>query len=155
MKQAPDKRHALDIPPVYLLLAILAMVVLDRWLPIIDLLARPWIYLGLIGILGGVALTVWAAGLFSRAGTGLKPFTPSTTVVHEGPFRFTRNPMYLGMAIILAGGFLLLGSLGSLLPIPIFFWWIHSRFVLPEEAHMEHHLGQAYLDYKKSVRRWL
>ncbi len=155
MNPAPAKRHPLDVPPVYFLLAILSMAALDRWLPIAALLDQPWTYLGLIDILAGVGLAVWAARLFSRAGTGLKPFTPSTAVVLKGPFRFTRNPMYLGMMIVLVGGFLLLGSLGPILVIPVFFWWIHTHFVLPEEAHMERHLGQAYLDYKQSVRRWI
>lgn len=155
MRQFPINRHPFDIPPVYFGLAILTMVALDRWAPIVTLLDRPWTYLGVIGIVAGVGLAVWAARLFARAGTGVKPFTPSTEVVRIGPYRFTRNPMYLGMMIVLAGAVLLLGSLSPALVIPIFFWWIHNHFVLPEEQHMEHSLGQAYLDYKQSMRRWL
>ena len=63
--------------------------------------------------------------------------------------------MYLGMMVVLAGAFILFGSLSPILVIPIFFWWINHHFVLPEEHHMEHALGQTFLDYKKSVRRWL
>lgn len=155
MSHAPDKRPALDIPPVYFALAVVAMVALDRFLPIARLLDPAWFYAGVIAIIGGIALAVVAERLFARAETGVRPFTPSTAVVRTGPYRFTRNPMYLGMIIVLFGGFLLSGNLSPLLVIPVFFWRIHTHFVLHEEAHMERHLGQAYLDYKQSVRRWI
>ncbi len=155
MNRAPDQRHFLDIPPVYFVLAILSMIALSRWLPIASFDHPALFYLGIILILVGIAIDISSVLLFSKAGTGVRPFTSSTAVVKAGPFRFTRNPMYLGMMIILFGGFLLSGSLSPILVIPIFFLWIHSRFVLPEEAHMERHLGAAYLNYKKSVRRWL
>ena len=151
----PYQRHALDIPPVYFALAILSMLALDRWLPIARIGHPLFTYLGVIAIIGGVMLAVVAVRLFAKAETGVKPFTPSTAVVQSGPYRLTRNPMYLGMMIVLTGGFLLSGSVSPILIIPIFFRWIHNRFVLPEEAHMERHLGEAYLDYKQSVRRWL
>lgn len=154
MNDTPDKRHVLDIPPVYLVLAIATMIALDRWLPIAGLLGRPWSYVGVIVIVAGIALAVWGERLFARAGTGIRPFTTSTALIDTGPYRFTRNPMYLGMMLVLFGGFILSGSLSPILVIPIFFWWIHNRFVLPEEAHMERHLGQAYLDYKQSTPRW-
>jgi len=155
MKNSPDQRHFLDIPPVYFVLAFFSMLVLDRWLPIASFSHPALYYLGVIFILGGIALDVVSLLLFLRAKTGVRPFTSSTAVVKTGPYRFTRNPMYLGMIIILTGWFLLLESISPILVIPIFFWWIHNRFILPEETHMERHLGQAYLDYKKSVRRWL
>ncbi|MDH3660672.1 MAG: isoprenylcysteine carboxylmethyltransferase family protein, partial [Alphaproteobacteria bacterium] len=93
---------------------------------------------------------IWAERLFARADTGVRPFTPSTA-----PYRFTRNLMYMGMMLVLLGGFFLAGSLGSFLVIPIFFWWIHTNFVLPEEEHMVSHFGEAYLAYKQKTRRWI
>ncbi len=155
MTNTPEKRHRLDIPPVYLVLAMVMMVAFDHWLPLATLLDGNWTFSGIILIIGGIGLAVVAERLFARSGTGVRPFTPSTAVVRTGPYRVTRNPMYLGMVILLFGGFLLSGKLGPLLVIPCFVWWIHIHFILPEEAHMEHHLGQAYLDYKQSVRRWL
>ena len=155
MTDDPSSRHPLDIPPLYFLLAILAMTGLHYLLPIADLIDRPWSYLGLVPIVLGVGLAVWAERLFSWAGTGVRPFTPSTALVTAGPYRFTRNPMYLGMLLVLAGGWLMIGSLGAALVIPVFFWWIRSRFVLPEEAHMERHFGEGYLAFKTAVRRWL
>ena len=155
MNKAPDQRHVLDIPPVYFVVAILAMIALSRWLPIVSFDHPALFYVGIILILGGLTLDIVSVFLFSKAGTGVRPFTPSTAVVKTGPYRFTRNPMYLGMIIILTGGFLLSGSLSPVLVVPVFWWWIQNRFILPEEAHMERHLGKAYLDYKTSVRRWL
>ncbi len=155
MTHAFEERYAIDIPPVYFIGAIVSMFALDRWLPIATFLEPPWHYVGILGVIAGVGLAVWGVRLFARAGTGVKPFTPSTDVVTTGPYRFTRNPMYLGMMIVLVGVVLLLGSLGPALVIPVFFLWIHAHFVLPEEGHMERSLGQAYLGYKQSVRRWL
>jgi protein-S-isoprenylcysteine O-methyltransferase Ste14 len=148
-------RHPLDIPPLYFGLAILSMVALHRFLPLADLIERPWSHLGWLPIAAGVLLAVWAERLFKRAGTGVRPFTPSTAVVETGPYQFSRNPMYLGMVLVLAGVFLLLGSITSLLVMPLFIWLIHRRFVLHEERHMETHLGDAYLAFKRRVRRWI
>ena len=155
MSDDPKTRSPLDIPPLYFALAIVAMFLLHRWLPIIDLIDPPWSWFGWVLIAGGVGLAIWAERLFSRAGTGVRPFTPSTSLVAAGPYRLTRNPMYLGMMLVLLGGFLLAGSLGSLLVIPVFFWWIHRRFVLPEEDHMAEHFGEAYEAFKGRTRRWL
>ncbi len=151
----PQTRSPFDIPPLYIALAIVCMYLLHRWLPIIDLIDPPISWLGWVLIVAGVGLAVWAERLFSRAGTGVRPFTPSTALIADGPYRITRNPMYLGMMLVLLGGFLLAGSLGSLLPIPIFFWWIHSHFILPEENHMAQHFGEAYETFKQKTRRWL
>lgn len=151
----PKQRALIDIPPFYFALAILVMYLLHRWLPIIDLIDPPWSRLGWILIIGGSGLAIWAERLFSRAGTGVRPFTPSTALVASGPYRMTRNPMYLGMMLVLLGGFVLAGSIGSFLVIPVFFWWIHHRFVLPEEEHMTAHLGKDYEVFKQKTRRWL
>lgn len=155
MTDTPQKRHVLDIPPLYFALAIVCMFVLHRWLPIVDLIDPPLSRLGWVFVAGGVALAAWGRWRFSRAGTNVVPFSPSTALVTDGPFRFTRNPMYLGMMLVLFGGLLIMGSIGSLLVLPIFFWWIRKRFVLREEDHMAEHFGDDYHAYKERVRRWL
>ena len=103
----------------------------------------------------GLALIIWAALLFRRAGTGIVPFSDATALVAEGPYRFTRNPMYLGMAAMLLGAALLLGSLTPFLVIPAFMALIAERFILPEEAMLEREFGERYAAYKLRVRRWL
>jgi protein-S-isoprenylcysteine O-methyltransferase Ste14 len=148
-------RRRWDIPPLYFASAILAMVALHFVLPIARVIPWPWTLLGAGPVLAGIGLAIWAEHEFKRAGTAVRPFAPSSALVEDGPFRFTRNPMYLGMLLVLAGLFLLLGTLGPLLVPPILVWLLQRRFVVPEETHMERHFGARYEDYRRRVRRWL
>ncbi len=145
----------LDLPPVYLLAAAAFMLLLQRWLPVLDLIGWPWRWLGLVPIAAGIALTIAGERAFARAGTAVVPFREPSALVTGGPFAFTRNPMYLGMVACLIGWALLLGSLSPFLVIPLFFALIHYRFVLREEPFMTERLGAAYIAYKARVRRWL
>jgi protein-S-isoprenylcysteine O-methyltransferase Ste14 len=83
------------------------------------------------------------------------PFSEAKTLVVRGPYRWTRNPMYLGMAAILLGFALYLGSVTPFIVIPAFMGLIAERFIVPEEEMLEKTFGQAYSDYKARVRRWL
>ncbi len=103
----------------------------------------------------GVALDLWSLGLFARSQTSALPFRPASAIVARGPYRFTRNPMYLGMTLNLAGVGLLLGRtwivLSALLATAIM-----DRYAIPrEERYLERRFGAEYLDYKRRVRRWL
>ncbi len=143
------------VPPVYLLLTLIAMVGFHRFLPIEWFIAKPYSYFGIALIVLGCLLTIPAAIAFRKAGTPVVPFEPSTALVTSGAFRFTRNPMYLGMILLLIGVGLLFGTLGSLIPIPFFVWIITTRFIRGEERFMQAIFGDEYLAYKKRVRRWL
>ena len=92
--------------------------------------------------------------LFKQAGTGLEPFDAATVLVTTGFYRVTRNPMYLGMFLMLLGVAFLMGSIGALLPVSIFILIIRNNFVLGEERFMQATFGQQYLQYKSEVRRW-
>lgn len=155
MPSDPKKRSPIDIPPLYFALSIFTMYLLHRWIPIVDLIDPPLSWVGWLLIVAGIALALWAERLFARAGTGVRPFTPSTALVASGPYRLTRNPMYLGMVLVLLGGLFLMGSVSGLLVIPLFVLLIHHRFVLPEEAHMTEHFGKDYEAFKQRTRRWL
>lgn len=103
----------------------------------------------------GVGLDLWSLGLFARSRTSAIPFRPASAFVARGPYRFTRNPMYLGMTLNLAGVGLLLGrtwiALSALLAAAII-----DRYAIPrEERYLERRFGTEYLDYKRRVRRWL
>ena len=91
------------IPPIYFLAAAAAMLALDRLAPIYRLVLVPWKWLGLIPVVVGLLLGISAARLFLRRGTTLRPGQPASRMVTGGPFRYTRNPMYLGLATILVG----------------------------------------------------
>lgn len=116
--------------------------------------------LGRVPALGGPLLALgltwmlWAAALFRRAGTTIRPTGRPAVLVDEGPFRFGRNPMYLGMAAALLGLGLLLGSplvAASALAFAAVLDRVHIPF---EEAQLRRQFGGWYSDYAAEVRRW-
>ena len=143
------------LPPVYFLAALLVMVTLHYSMPGMRLIDTPWRYSGIILIAGGIGIILWAALLFRRAGTAIKPFEESSALVAAGPYRLTRNPMYLGMAGTLLGTGVMLGSVTPLLVVPAFAVTIDLRFIRYEEAALERAFGREYIDYRSRVRRWL
>jgi protein-S-isoprenylcysteine O-methyltransferase Ste14 len=143
------------VPPVYLLAALALMAFFHGVLPMAQILGSPYRYAGLVVIALAIALIIWAALRFRRAGTAIRPFEPSSALVTAGPYRFTRNPMYLGMAGTLLGAAVLMGSITPFIVIPAFAALVSERFIVDEEAMLERRFGQAYLDYKAKVRRWL
>lgn len=150
---APGRRPI--YPPTYLLLAFLLMIGLHLVAPVRLLIHAPYRFLGLIPLAGGVALVLWGAGIFERVGTAIKPFEESSVLVSRGPFRVSRNPMYLGMVIGLTGVAVVAGSLTPFLVVPAFAILIERRFIRAEEAHLERTFGASYMAYKARVRRWL
>jgi protein-S-isoprenylcysteine O-methyltransferase Ste14 len=142
-------------PPHWVAILLTGEVLADRMLPVRDIVPSGARWAGIVVMGLGIGLTVWAASLFKRRGTGVRPFTPSTAVVEGGPYRFTRNPMYLGMTLLLLGVAVLLRSLMPFAAPIVFVLVIHVRFILPEEAHMERSMGAAYLAFKQRVRRWI
>jgi protein-S-isoprenylcysteine O-methyltransferase Ste14 len=128
---------------------------LNRWFPILRWSSFSLAAAGVALIGAGLTLILWAAGLFRRTGTGIVPFSESTALVTNGPYRFTRNPMYLGMATILLGAAAVMGSPTPLFGPIAFIAIITTRFIVPEEAHMERAFGASYLELKRRVRRWL
>jgi protein-S-isoprenylcysteine O-methyltransferase Ste14 len=143
------------IPPIYLFLALALMWLLQRFFPVHQYIDRPLAYVGVIPVLFGIAMAAISAGMFVKVDTGLEPFDEATTLVTGGFYRITRNPMYMGMFLMLFGVALLLGSLSTLLPLILFVLVIRNNFVLGEERFLEAVFGQSYLDYKSEVRRWI
>ena len=143
------------IPPVYLLITLVLMWLLQIYLPVYQYLSEPVAYLGIVLVFCGIVISAVSAGMFKKADTGIKPFDEATVLVTAGFYRYTRNPMYIGMFLMLFGVAFLLGGIGALFPIPIFILIIRNHFVLGEERFMEVAFGQQYLDYKSSVRRWI
>lgn len=131
------------------------MVGLHYLLPVVQIVPPPYHYLGVVPIAAGVLLNLWADRYFKRFQTTVKPFEESSHLIEAGPFRFSRNPMYLGLLLILAGVFLLLGSLGPLVVVVALAWLITTQFVVLEERALEARFGDVYRRYKARVRRWL
>ncbi len=143
------------LPPVWLLIFLLLQAGTHFYLPLLRLLDMPLQLAGLIPLLVGIVIMVWGARAFSRADTPVVPFETSTALVKTGPFRFTRNPIYLGMTLILGGAALLWGSLAPLLTLALFFYIIRRQYFFPEENMMKEIFGDEYRSYCSGVRRWL
>jgi protein-S-isoprenylcysteine O-methyltransferase Ste14 len=143
------------IPPVYALGALLLMGALHVFFPVVEFAAPAARTVGVAFMALGLALILWASHLFKRAQTGIVPFTSATFLVLRGPYRFTRNPMYLGIVVMLLGVGVFLASAAPFVVIPLFGFLIDWRFIRAEEAMLEQAFGAAYLDYKARVRRWL
>ena len=143
------------LPPAYFAIAIVVMVLLHFVLPIAVWLNSPWGATGVVLILIGLGFNVVADRQFKRYGTTIKPLQPSTALVTEGLFGISRNPMYLGMVLVLFGIAVMLGTVSPLVVIPVFTWWITVRFIVPEEQHLNTQFGRTFTDYRSKVRRWL
>jgi protein-S-isoprenylcysteine O-methyltransferase Ste14 len=103
----------------------------------------------------GIALCTWFVRTMLQANTTLHPGAPAATLVTDGPFRFTRNPGYLGMAAISAGTALLANALPPLVFLAGVLIVITRGVIEPEEQYLERRFGTAYRGYKTRVRRWL
>lgn len=110
----------------------------------------------------GAALMVAGGGLlgafaraFDRARTPIDPYTPSETIVTDGPYRLTRNPAYLGMALAYAGIAIVANAPWALVPLPVTVAVIDRGVIAREERYLERKFGAQYTDYKRHVRRWL
>jgi protein-S-isoprenylcysteine O-methyltransferase Ste14 len=130
-------------------------ILLHYLIPVMILVPKPYSYLGAVLMLLGLALMTWAAMLFRKVGTSFQLQGESSVLVTSGPFRFSRNPMYLGMLIWLMGLAVLLGSL-VVFVFPFLFFLLANLFIIPlEEKSMEQTLGKQFIEYKQRVRRWL
>lgn len=143
------------LPPTYLLVALVLVSVLHLVFPQPKLIQSPWNILGIIPMGIGVVINVLADKQFHKANTTVNPFEKASTLVTDGLFRFSRNPMYLGFVLVLLGEWVLLGSLIPLIIIPLFTTLIHFRFILVEERTLAKTFGEDWVNYCKKVRRWI
>ena len=143
------------IPPVYLLVALSLMCLMHYFLPVYQYIQVPMAYAGIVAVFLGITASAISARFFKRMGTAIVPFDEATTLVKSGFYRYSRNPMCLGMFMMLSGAGFLMGSVGALFPIAIFILIIRNNFVLAEERFLEACFGRQYLEYKSTTRRWL
>jgi len=141
------------MPPRFLLLYGLAGAALHFALGGPVLLRLPW--LGGALALAGAAFAIWGRRTFARAGTTIKPFERTHQLVASGPFRFSRNPMYLSLVVILVGVALALGTPAPWLAAAALALTLRFRFIANEERALAVSLGESYLAYKRRVRRWI
>lgn len=110
---------------------------------------------GSIIFLFGFLIMTWAAMLFRRVDNVIRPFEELKQLVVRGPYRFTRNPMYLGMVLMLSGVALAYCNLLGSIFVAYFIAAIHYRFILLEEQYLEGIFGDDYREMKSRIARWL
>lgn len=142
------------LPPRALLIALLVQVpaLLLVWPP------RPpgsWLVAGGLALLAGAALNLWADSAFKRGRVPVCPFKPVPALVEEGPYRYSRNPMYLGMVLICASLALLTRTPVNLLAAAAYWVWLRQRFVIPEEAFLREQVGERFQGYADRIPRWI
>ena len=143
------------LPLVYMLAALSIMITLHKYVPGAQVLHAPLRYLGTVLVALSIAIVAWAIVLFRRAGTTIKPFRESSALVLEGPYRWSRNPIYVAMVGALVGVGVMLGSASPFVVIPVFAAVIDVAIIRGEEAALERSFGAAYAAYRGRVRRWL
>ncbi|MDE2027906.1 MAG: isoprenylcysteine carboxylmethyltransferase family protein [Candidatus Omnitrophica bacterium] len=143
------------IPPVYFFIFALLSIVLNFLFPVARIVPPSYSYFGIFIIIAGFAFGTWANRLFKMKKIPTRPGEELTQLETSGPFRITRNPMYLGFTTVLLGAGVGLGSLTAFVG-PVGFWLaINSIFIPFEEKKLEDKFGNKYLDYKRQVRRWI
>jgi protein-S-isoprenylcysteine O-methyltransferase Ste14 len=156
MADTADNAQVMIRPPIAWGLAILAGLALHRLAPLPFLPADwPAGWLGGIVFVLALALGAWAFATMTGAGSNVPTNRPTTTIVESGPYRFTRNPIYLGMLLGLTGLGLAFDDLWPLLMLVPFGLVIRYGVVAREEAYLERKFGDVYRGYRTRVRRWL
>jgi protein-S-isoprenylcysteine O-methyltransferase Ste14 len=143
-------------PPLAWALAVIAGLALD-WLAPLPLLPAdlPAGWLGALVFAFALALAAWAIGTMTRAGSNVPTNRPTTTIVESGPYRFTRNPIYLGMFGGQIGLAIAFDNFWLLMMLVPFALVIRYGVVAREEAYLERKFGDLYRGYRLRVRRWL
>jgi protein-S-isoprenylcysteine O-methyltransferase Ste14 len=105
-------------------------------------------------VIGGV-LNIWTDQLFKKNETTVKPDEKPSVLIQTGPFNISRNPMYLGMTILLIGIGFILGSIISFVGAILFVVAMEIAFITQEEKYLQEQFGEEFDTYRKKVRRWI
>jgi protein-S-isoprenylcysteine O-methyltransferase Ste14 len=146
------------IPPPLLYLGVLLLTAsINNMLKIgglgLDRLFR--LILGLLLLFSGVVVAATARGLFKKLGTNVPPWQPATLLVTSGMFRWSRNPMYVGLTLAYTGLAMLLNSVIALAFLPLVLVIMRTQVIAKEERYLEAKFGDRYQTYKAEVRRWV
>jgi protein-S-isoprenylcysteine O-methyltransferase Ste14 len=155
---APTDRDRADIillPPLIYLIGLVIGFIIESWAPTSLGDRRMLSVLGVAGIVAGGLLGAWGDLTMKRSGTSPFPWKPTKAIVDTGPYRFTRNPLYVAQALMHAGVAALGDStwaLAALVPVLVV---VRYGVIKPEEEYLTRKFGDAYVGYTRRVRRWL
>lgn len=151
----PDNAGVITHPPYLYAGALGTGAVLDWILPLPLLSPMAGLLPGAVMIVTALVLAFWCFGLFRRAGTNVPTHRPSTAIVSDGPYQYSRNPIYIALTLLAVGIATMANSawmMGLILPTLVI---MNIGVIEREERYLERKFGQTYLDYKSRVRRWL
>lgn len=156
MSSPRDKSPGVHIPPPLIYAAGLSLGLWlsayfrTLWLPWQLSRALGWILVAAALLLAGSAIT-----LFARAGTTIRPDRPAKILLSAGPYRFTRNPMYVSLTLLYLGIAIMWQSLWAIVLLPLVLLYIDRRVIRAEEVFLERKFGPSYAEYRAHVRRWI
>lgn len=148
-----DRPSVIMLPPVLMVLHLTAGFVLN-WI-FGTYMPHAWGWLGIALLAVAVSIVQWSKKLFERAGTNVPPSLPTTAIVTDGPYKYSRNPMYVCFLLWFAGLCLVAGTPLALLMLFPFAYILDQHVIVPEENYLSAKFGDVYLEYKNRVRRWV
>ncbi len=152
---APDNPGVVAPPPLIYAGALALGLVANKLYPMAFLPRAVSRVLGLPLIFGGLTIGLLGFREMRRAETNVDPYKPATAIVTEGPYRFTRNPLYVGFTLVYGGISALANAPWAALLLPFVLVVMRRGVIDREERHLERKFGEEYLRYKERVRRWI
>jgi protein-S-isoprenylcysteine O-methyltransferase Ste14 len=143
-----------DLPPIWTLAAFFGSWIFAKILPIGTVPSYGVQLLGLVWIAIAILIVLWSAIYFKTNKTTIEPHNTPAALITKGPYRFTRNPIYLAMVIASAGFAMWCGAATALIPTVVLAIVLHRRFVMPEEKVLRETFGKAADDYIAKSKRW-
>src|SRR5882724_7344043 len=154
--EVEDHPKIVAFPPLLWLMGAMVSMLVHYVVFSIRILPEPFaMILGIVCLMAGPSLALPALLTMRAAGTHASPAKPALLIVRGGPYRFTRNPMYLALCLVQAGIGLLLNDWITLLFVVPLALVLHFGVILPEERYLEAKFGEQYLALKRKVRRWI
>lgn len=153
----PDHAGVRFPPPLIFLGLVLIGPLLDRLMGIAPLrISRTLaIFLVIAFVAGGLGIVLAAIRGFARAGTRVEPWAPSSRIVTCGIYSLSRNPMYVGMALVMIGLAVVMGSVSALAMVAVAVIVVDRTVIRREEDYLERKFGREFTDYRRRVRRWI
>ena len=154
-EQAKDTPSVISYPPMVFLGALGAGWLLNWLFPLPPHVSLLWYVAGRILSLCGTSLGLWGVYALHRAGTHVRPELPVTALVTDGPFRYSRNPLYVALTTIYVATIFYTGMWWLAVTLVPALAFVHWKIVMREEQYLESRFGENYRAYKARVRRWI
>ena len=143
------------LPPTYFFFCLIIAIAFHFVFPVKQLINSPYNWLGFLFLIIGGVLNIWADQIFKKNQTTIKPGEKPITFIKTGPYKFSRNPMYLGVSLLLLAIGFILGSVTSFLGFILFIILIEVIFIPEEQKNLQAQFGEGYEAYKQKFRKWI